>query len=191
MNIDRSFRVWICASTTLVAATISVIAVAGCGGGGSGLSAAAGDSSTLSGDSSSKPLTKAELVARADATCMAEERAFRAATRKFYPQETTVPNAKERLPNVGYSENLIEISKRAVDRLKSLIPPPQLRADYEAYLRAEEEVEQLAEEALKASIADNGGAYFKARKTRDAGALERYDLASAVGLAKCSPNPFR
>ena len=68
------------------------------------------------------------------------------------------------LPNVAYSEDVVDVSKRVVRWLRALEPPARLRLAYEAYVHAEEEVERLAEDALEASVADDGGAYFKARK---------------------------
>jgi hypothetical protein len=166
------------------AIVIAVVAISGCGGSGG---------NTASGDSKPKPkpLTRSELIAKADAICIESQKAFKTTTEEAFPPHTSVPNPSERLPNVEYSEYLVEISRRAVRQLNSLSPPPPLRADYEAYVSAVEEVEGLALQALRASVADDGGAYLKARKTRDAGALERYDLARAVGLEKCSPSPFR
>jgi hypothetical protein len=135
------------------------------------------------------PLTRAELIAKADAICVATRRTLRHVTAKAF-KYTHFPNPSETLPNVQYSEQVLGVAKKAVRRLRALTPPAGVRSDYEAYLRAEEEVEDLAEQALQASIDDDGGAYLKARKTRDAGALERANFAEAIGLRRCSPNPF-
>ncbi len=169
-------------------AIVAILAAlaAGCGGDSSG---SAGETTAAEPD---QALSRTELISKADAICVAGQKAFRAASRAAYPhpEQTSVPNPTERLPNVEYSENVVEVAKRIVRQLKALTPPPALRAGYDAYVEGEEEVEDLALAALQASIEDDGGAYFKARKTRDAGALERANLAEAVGLKKCSPNPF-
>lgn len=137
-----------------------------------------------------KPLTRSALIARADAFCAANRRAYTATIREFYPSHSQTAKVEEKLPNQGYSEAMLEVAGRLVRQLKSLTPPPSVRAQYLAYIKAEEEVRQLVFDAKEASVADDGGAYLKAWKTRDAGALERFFLASTVGLRRCSPNPY-
>lgn len=165
---------------------VLAMSIAGCGDGAGG--SAAGTTETTR----QQPLSRAELIAKADAICLSGQKAFRAVTKKAYPtpNQVSVPNPTERLPNVPYAEDVVDVAKRVVGQLKTLTPPPRMREAYEAYVRAEEEVERLAIEALDASIDDDGGAYYKARATRDAGALERANLAEAIGLKRCSPNPF-
>jgi hypothetical protein len=187
MDADRNRRASVGVGLALLLTAIAAAAIMGCGGSGDGSVA-----STVAAHPKPRPLARSELIARADAVCVAGQRDYEAISKKAYPdpRHTSVPNPTERLPNVEYSENVVELAKRLVRRLSSLAPPPQLRKGYEAYVAAVKEVEQLAEQALQASVEDNGGAYYKARKTRDAGALERANLAEAVGLKKCSPNPF-
>ena len=169
-----------------IAAIALALLIVGCGG-GSGSSATGQTEPTHQ-----QPLGRAELIARADAICVAGQRAFARVSHDAYPnpRQVSVPNPRERLPNVEYAENMVTVARRVTRRLAALTPPAQLREPYEAYVKAVEEVKQLEEDALQASNEDNGGKYFKARKTRDAGKLERANLAEAVGLKKCSPNPF-
>ena len=44
-------------------------------------------------------------------------------------------------------------------------------------------------QALEAAEAEDATAYLAARERRDAGQLERYELARQVGLKKCSLKP--
>jgi hypothetical protein len=166
-----------------IAAVLLVLA-SGCGG----------DSSGSASHNETEPehrqaLTRSELIAKADAICVASRRALRRLTARTFRQ-TRFPNPSERLPNVLYSEEVLELSEKTVRQLKALTPPSALRSAYEAYVGAHEEIESLDEQALQASFDDDGGAYLKARKVRDAGFLDRAELAEAVGLKKCSPNPF-
>lgn len=144
---------------------------------------------TAKADTAPPPLTRRALIARADAICAASRHKLARITREHF-RFTRFRDPSEELPSVEYSRHVLGIAKSSVEGLEALTPPPALRSDYEAYLKAEREVEDLARQALKASDKDNGGAYYKARKTRDAGEPERYDLARAVGLKRCSPNPF-
>jgi len=165
----------------LVFAT-SLVLITGCGG---------GDGAATGGTRPErvKSLSRAELIARADAVCVWSQRALRKAAIKFY-KDIRFENPTERLPWVPYSEVVVAIAKKTVRELKELEPPRALRAAFAAYIDAEEEVEKLAEQAFDAAVEDNDAPYYRARKTRDAGVLERDDLARAVGLKKCSPNPF-
>lgn len=130
------------------------------------------------------------LIARADAICVAAQKAFATVSHESYPRRTSIPEPTERLPNVGYAEDLVPIAKRIVRELESLDPPPRLRSAYQAYLDAEKEVEKLEEDALKASIEDAGDDYYRARMTRDAGTFERHNLAKEIGLKRCSAQPW-
>jgi hypothetical protein len=167
----------------LVGAVVAVALLSGCGG---------GNGSATGEGKPKQPLSRAVLIARADTVCVAGQQAYARVTEKNYPhpERTSVPDPTERLPNVRYSEELVDVAKHVTVGLEALEPPPQLREAYEAYVDAVKEVQELAEAALKASNEDVGGPYYKARKTRDAGKLERANLAEAVGLKKCSPNPF-
>lgn len=178
-RVDRRRRGAVLAAVVLAIALASV----GCGQGGD---PSAHEATTAQ----SKPLTKRTLIAKADAICVANRRAYRAITQRFYPAHSPVSDIEEKLPNQGYSYAMLALAGHLVRQLRSLAPPPNLRARYRAYVAAQEEVRQLVLEAREASIADDGGAYLKAWKTRDAGALERFFLASTVGLRRCSPNPY-
>jgi hypothetical protein len=171
----------------LVGAVLAVALISGCGSGG-GEDAARGQAKRQ--PPRSAPLSRSELIARADTFCVANRRAYRAVTRRFYPRRSSTGNIEEKLPNQGYSEAMLALAARLVRQLRSLTPPASLRERYLAYVATQEEVRRLVLDAKEAVTADDGGAYLKAWKTRDAGALERFFLASTVGLRRCSPNPF-
>jgi hypothetical protein len=170
-----------------LAAAAAVMALAN-GGGGSPPAPAAGDSKTGSGATArnsarreapgSKALTKSELIAKADAICT-DSQATYLATRQDFP-------AGESEADVTYAKILSGISTRAVRRFDSLLPPASVREPHREYVAAQERVKAYDREALAAAEAGDTTAYLAARKRRDDEAGERYDLARAVGLEKCS-----
>lgn len=164
---------------------VAAVVAAGCGQGG-GASAR----EATAAPARSKPLTKTALVAKADAFCVANRKAYGAITHRFYPVRPTGVDIRETLPNHEYTEEMLALSRRLVGQLQSLTPPPRLRARYLAYIASLEEVTKLILEARRGAVTDDGGIYLKAWKTRDAGALERFFLASWIGLRRCSPNPY-
>jgi hypothetical protein len=188
MRVIRDCRASGTATTAVLLVAAIVLGAAGCGGDEESSPATAAESERAARPERS-PLTRAELIAKADAVCVASRRALERAALKRY-RDIYFPEPTKRLPWVPYAEDSLSIVKRTVRQLKTLTPPPALRDAYAAYTAAHEEIEGLAEQALQAAIADNDGIYYKARKTQDAGVLERAELAEAVGLKKCSPNPF-
>jgi hypothetical protein len=171
-----------------LAIAIAALSISGCGGGG-GSSATGETTAKTTPVTHEQPLTRAVLISRADAVCLWSQRALRRAAVKNY-KDTRFENPTERLPWVPYSRTVLAIAEKTVRQLKELVPPPQLRSAFEAYVGTEEEGEDLAKQAMAAAREDDDGPYYKARKTRDAGALERFELASKVGLKKCGPDPF-
>jgi hypothetical protein len=174
----------------LVAIAIAVLALTSGGGGSSPSEAAAGakgnsgqhagaESKSPAG-STPQPLSKPELIAKADAIC-AESQATFLATHQSFPEGESTPEIK-------YSKILTGISTRAVRQFRSLNPPASVRKSFNAYVAAQERVKSYDEKALKAAEAEDTTAYLAARESRDNESEERYDLARAVGLRKCSTN---
>ena len=85
-----------------------------------------------------------------------------------------------------YSKRLTEISKPAVRQFQALDPPASLRADYEAYVRAQERVKKYDRQALVAAERGDEAAYLEAREERNLQQSERHELAQEVGLKVCS-----
>jgi serine/threonine-protein kinase len=172
----------------LVAAA-AVVALAS-GGGGSGPDTATGGAKAGAAKSNDtpkaepkpapEPLSSSELVAEADAICAGSKAKYIATRSEFDEGETT--------PDVAYSKVLTGISTSAVRRFSSLTPPASLRRPYEEYVEAQERVKAYDRQALKAAEAGDTAAYLAARQRRDDEALERYELARAVGLRECSTN---
>jgi serine/threonine protein kinase len=174
------------AGGALAAIAIVAAAVALSGeGGSSGPNAASGDASgnAAKRNRSGKPkpaptLSESELVAKADAIC-AESQATYLATLQDYPEG-------EGTPDVTYSTILTGISTRAVRKFEALSPPPGLRVPFDEYVAAQQRVKAHDRAALKAAETGDAAGYLAAREDRNNEAGERYELARAVGLRKCS-----
>jgi hypothetical protein len=180
------------AGSVLAAAAIAAAALAmTSGGGGSSPSTAAteakGNPATKADTGPKSPaktapetLSKSKLIAKADAIC-AESQATFLATHQDFPEGETTPDVK-------YSMILTGISTRAVRRFEALNPPPGLRQPFDEYVAAQERVKSYDRAALKAAEAEDASAYLAARARRNDESGERYDLARAIGLQKCSTN---
>jgi hypothetical protein len=173
-----------------VAAVAAIVVAAlalgrgGSGEGGSGATARAGGQAKSKPGSRARPsLSRAELIASADAICADSQGAFEQVRAEF-------PEAKsEEAPDVAYSEALVGISTPAVKRFAALDPPPGVRQAYEQYVQAQQRVHRYDVQALRAARAGHSGEYLAARERRDNGQRERYELAREIGLKTCSASP--
>jgi Protein kinase domain len=187
-------RVWL----PLVGGLAIVVAVAAAlllGNGGSG----GGDQGTANSENSktkassgggeavakpqAPPLSRADLIAKADAICADSQSSFEEVRAEF-------PEAKnEEVADVAYSEALVAISTPAVKRFEDLDPPPSVRHSYEQYVAAQRRVHKYDVQALRAARAEYSSEYLAARERRDNGQGERYELAREIGLKTCSASP--
>ena len=182
-------RTWLALAggMTAVAAIVAVVLALGTGGGDSGdpetPHTADSTSKQQARGQSAPPLSRAELIAKADAVCADSQSSFEGVRAEF-------PEAKnEEVPDVAYSEALVAISSPAVKRFEGLDPPPSVRRSYEQYVEAQRRVHKYDVQALRAARAEHGGEYLAARERRDNGQHERYELAREIGLKTCSASP--
>lgn len=167
----------------VIAVAIAVILVGGGGGDDPNTAAETGSKSAAApkrADAAAKPkpLSRSELIARADAICETSQSTYRG-----------VHSAElEEVPDVGYATTLSGISRRGVERFHQLEPkaPPAVEPAFAEYVRAQERVMRYDRQALEAAEAEDASAYVAARERRDAEAGERYDLAREIGLERCS-----
>ncbi len=187
---DGRKRTWLALAGGLaaVAVIVAVVLALGSGGGGGGaldeaLRAARAASKQGAHKRSAPPLSKTELIAKADAICADSQSSFEEVRAEF-------PEAKsEEAPDVGYSEALVGISTPAVKRFTALNPPPSVRRSYEKYVQAQQRVHRYDVQALLAARSEHTSEYLAARERRDNGQRERYELAREIGLKTCSPSP--
>jgi serine/threonine-protein kinase len=166
----------------LVGLTVAVAAAIALGGGGgsSGGLETAGKSTPASAGPASQPLTRSELIRRADEICSESQAEFKRVREEF-------PEAKnEEVPDVAYSERLVGISTPAVRKFRALDPPQSAQAPYGKYVQAQARVKAYDRRALEAAKAEDAGAYVSARELRNNEQLLRHDLAQQLGLEVCS-----
>jgi hypothetical protein len=172
------------AAAMLAVAVVAGAAIALSGGGGDRGPSAIQEARTaatrqaLNKNSAPKPLTKQELIAKADAICAQSIATFKQTHGEF-------PNG-ENEPDLHYSEILSGISSRAVRKFNSLNPPATVRKPFGEYVEAQKRVKIYDQQALHAAEAGDTAKYLAARERRNGEAKERYDLAREVGLQECS-----
>jgi hypothetical protein len=176
------------AGLVVAGATIAaVVALAGSGGGGDS-SSTAGEGPPAAaagkgGGHGQPSLSKAQLIAKADAICLDSQEAF-AGVRSEFPEAS-----REEAPDIAYSEALVGISTPAVERFRALRPPASARKPYEEYVQAQQRVHRYDVQALRAARAGHEGEYLAARERRDNEQRERHELAREIGFEVCSASP--
>jgi len=170
----------------LVAAAVVVALVVSGGGGGDGSGIDGGIGDTVAGTTTEQPkpkpkpqtLSEAELIRKGDEICADSQDTYGTYRDEF-------PNG-ENEANVPYSRLLVTISSKAISRFNNLVPPSGLEKQYDAYLKAQEEVGEWDRDALQAAQAEDLTGYLEARESRDQTQPEREQLADAVGFEVCS-----
>jgi len=171
----------------LVLALIAVVAVVvlASGGGGSDPNASADGSGEGPASTSEprqekpKPLSRAELIAKADAICKESQGRY----------EEINDKESELSADIPYAEALTRNAKSRIGGLRKLTPPPGLADAFGEYVAAQERVLITDKRALEAARVGDVAGVEAAREARDAEDTERYELAREVGLKVCSANP--
>jgi protein kinase-like protein len=184
-------RAWLLLAGSVAMVTAVAAALLLSNGGGEGGAANGGGARTRASSAGTEavakpqapPLSRAGLIAKADAICASSQGSFEEVRAEF-------PEAKsEEAPDVAYSEALVAISTPAVKRFEALDPPASVRRPYEQYVAAQRRVHEYDVQALRAARAEHSGEYLAARERRDNGQQERYELAREIGLKVCSASP--
>jgi hypothetical protein len=121
-------------------------------------------------------LTEAELIKRGDEIC--------ADSRAKYKQVRDA--VLEEVPDLSYSEKLVENSTEAVREFNQLRPPPSLEPAYRKFVASQEQVNQWDIDAMKAAEKENEVAYDEAREDRNVTEDDRKELAEDVGFKECA-----
>jgi hypothetical protein len=137
------------------------VGLAGCGGGGS------------------EPVSAAELVQKAGATCREERSSFERI------QAHPPPNASIAAAQTG---ELIQATEKANSELRDLEPPEELQSAYERYLDARDHVLDEMRRGREAAQNRDSGTYGTAQAAVARDAPQRRKLAQALGLRGCSSN---
>lgn len=171
-------------AVALVAIVAVVVAIASGGGdpgsreaGGGGGSSATGQSGRKAeAKSESKPLSKPDLIAKADAICAESQSRYRAIDDLESEMST----------DVHYAEALVRIARPRIGGLRALTPPEQLAEPYGEYVAAQERVYLTDKEALAAAKRGDVEGVEAARDRRDSEDALRERLAREIGFSVCS-----
>jgi hypothetical protein len=121
-------------------------------------------------------LTRAELIAEADAICRQ--------SKDRYLEVRDLES--ERSADPSYAEALVRNARLRVRGLQRLTPPRQLAIPYGEYVEAQERVYATDREALAAAREGSGAGVEAARDRRDAEDRLRRRLAREIGFSVCS-----
>jgi hypothetical protein len=123
-----------------------------------------------------KPLTKSQLIAKADAICEDSQRRYTEIRDLESEYSTDVP----------YAEALARTARTRVRELRRLTPPQGLAGPYEEYVEAQERVYATDRQALAAAKKEDAAGVEAARDQRDAEDALRESLAQKIGFTVCS-----
>ena len=123
-----------------------------------------------------EPLSKAELIERADAVCASSQERYR----EIHDLE------REYAADLSYAQALVEFARTRIRGLRRLTPPPSLAEPYEEYVKAQERVYDTDVQALEAARNGNVAGVEAARDRRDAEDARREGLARQIGFSVCS-----
>jgi hypothetical protein len=152
-------------ATAGVLIATSALALSACGGGDD-----KGSSSTTTTTTSSKPLTRAQFVAQANAICAGPIAAL---------EKIEINGPADLRAHVGEALDLI---KPTTDKLRALQPPASVRSQYQRLLDLQGEQIALLER-VQAASSDDQVTQIAQRGSKSADELEK--LARDLGLTKC------
>jgi Protein kinase domain len=177
----RGVLVGLAGLAAIAGVVIAAIALGGDGDeGGTTTPTAAKDvgagSKPAKADAGPKPLTRSQLIAKADAICAESKDRYT----EIYDGE------REYSADVLYAEALARFARKRVRGLRGLTPPPQLAGPYEEYVEAQERVYATDKQGLAAARNEDTAAVEAARDRRDAEDALRERLANEIGFEVCS-----
>jgi hypothetical protein len=123
-----------------------------------------------------EPLTRSELIRRADEVCAASQRRYL----EIRDLES------EHAADVPYAKALVEIARPRIRGLRRLRPPPALARPYREYVEAQDRVLDTDVQALAAARKGDVAAIEAARDRRDSKDALRENLAREIGFSVCS-----
>ncbi len=123
-----------------------------------------------------EPLTRSQLIAKADAICKDSQRRYTEIRDLESEYSTDVP----------YAEALARTARTRVRELRRLTPPRGLAGPYEEYVEAQKRVYTTDKQALAAARQGDAAGVEAARDQRDAEDAMRESLAQKIGFNVCS-----
>lgn len=140
-----------------LAVTAAIAALAGCGGGSS--------------------VSPEEFQSQANKVCRDIERQL---DRIQETAPVTADQAEEQ------AQAAVDVSGQALDNLRQIDPPEDLRSNYDRYLEEREQAIGFIEDAREAAADNDSDAYVRAKRRLAAGQPTRRQLALELDLSACS-----
>jgi hypothetical protein len=129
-----------------------------------------------------KPMKKAELIRRGDASCLRAQQSFIGANERFQGGQ---------IDDLAFARIRFGISQRQVSELTTLMAraPISVRGTFREYVQAVERVHDYDSQALAAARRGDVAGIDAANAKNLAEARGRYELARQIGFERCSSNP--
>jgi hypothetical protein len=165
----------------IIAATLALGLLAGCGGGGDSTD---GGDSTAAEVAGSTELSKAEFIARADGICEATNEADAPQQKNFEElQKSEGPDAEHEL---GESMNALASAGQAETKeIRALVPPKKDAAEVERILDKEESALSVAAEAATALEKGDAERFYGLLESISAQSAVAQGFAEGYGLKVC------
>ncbi|MDX6581015.1 MAG: hypothetical protein QOI10_199 [Solirubrobacterales bacterium] len=158
---------------SLVAAT-AALAIAGCGGGSDTSSSTTG-ATGATGASGGTPLSQAEFVSQANAVCADGNGQI----------EALQAPASNDLQSLGsYAQDVLDIADPLIQQLQAIVPPADLQSDYDAYVAAIQDQNDLDQQLAEA--ANSGDTAQVKSILQELQAVDTDPQAKALGLDECA-----
>jgi Protein kinase domain len=127
------------------------------------------------------PLTRSELIAKADDICVDSQNQFVNVSNQF-------PDGEES-HSPAFARRLVQISGLQVSRLEELAPPKEVAKPFADYVELRRKVHEYDKNVHAAALAGDGEEFERWRQANFDEGPERFDLAQQIGFKICSANP--
>ncbi len=181
-------RVLIGGLLALIAAVVVVALVTSGGGGGDGTSAETDITTTTAPEAKEeKPnpepeprLSTSALIAQVDGICTQARSAYEASKDQFPDGET------EAGMSVEFAEQLVENSRRQVNKMSQLNPPKSKEEEFRQYLQLRKDIARMDQRALDAAREGNPTAYAQTYESRAPIDEQLGQVSDQIGFGVCS-----
>jgi hypothetical protein len=166
-------------------AVVTVLALGGGGEDGGSTTRETGASTTTQEVKERKPepeprLSTSALIEQADEICAEAKSSYEASKDQFPDGET------EAGMNVEFAEQLVENSRRQVNRMSQLEPPKRKEDEFREYLQLRKDIARMDRRALAAAREGNPTAYVQTYESRSPIDEQLQRVSDEIGFDVCS-----
>lgn len=169
----------------LLAAAVVVGVIASGGGDGEGSGGETRTTTTTQEAKDEKPkpeprLSTSALIAQADAICTEAKSSYAASKDQF-------PDGEEEAGmSIEFAEQLVENSRRQVNKMSQLNPPKSMESEFREYLQLRKDIARMDRRALAAAREGNPTAYVQTYESRSPIDEQLQRVSDEIGFNVCS-----